>query len=152
MTKGKLKRGCGGFTLAELLVVIVIISILAGVVMFGAPWIIGEAKSTAGRAQITELCKAVDSYHAKMGKYPSSEQGLGVLITKPSDVPAGKWPDGGFWKEGGIPKDPWGNPYVYVCPGVRNTNSYDILSYGADGQEGGTGEDADIGNFSNEEK
>ena len=139
-----------GFTLAELLVVIVIISILAGVVMFGAPWAISEAKRSAAQAQITELCKAVDSYHAKLGEYPSTDTGLKALINKPSHIPDGKWPKGGFWQRGSLPKDPWGRDYVYIYPGVKNPNIYDIASYGKDGQKGGEGEDADIGNFEDE--
>jgi len=143
-------RNVRGFTLAELLVVIVIISILAGVVMFGAPWVIGEAKRSAAKSQIAELCKAVDSYHAKVGKYPSNDEGMNALINKPSHVTDSKWPKGGFWQRDSIPKDPWGNQYVYIYPGIRNSNGYDLLSYGADGQEGGTGEDADVGNFEEE--
>jgi len=133
-----------GFTLAELLMVIVIISILAGVVVFATPWVVGESRKTAAKAQILELCKAVDSYHAKIGEYPAK---LDDLITKPSNVPDSKWPEGGFWPKANIPKDPWGNPYVYICPGVKNKNSYDIVSYGRDGQEGGTGDDAGVGNY-----
>jgi general secretion pathway protein G len=133
-----------GFTLAELLMVIVIISILAGVVVFATPWVIGESRKTAAKAQILELGKAVDSYHAKIGDYPAK---LEDLVTKPSSVPDSKWPEGGFWPRSTLPKDPWGNEYIYVRPGVKNKNSYDIMSYGRDGQDGGTGDDADIGNF-----
>ena len=128
-----------GFTLLELLVVIVIIGLLAGYV---APRYFaqeGKSKIQVTRAQIDAFEKALDQYRLDTGGYPTTEQGLGALNTRPGDAP--KW--AGPYLRKDVPLDPWDRPYVYRQPGERG--DYDLLSYGKDGQPGGQGEDADIG-------
>lgn len=129
-----------GFTLLEVLVVIVIIGLLAGIV---APRIIGhlsESKSTAARAQISAFEKTLDLFRIEVGGYPTTEQGLAALVTRPDGV--AKWNGPYLRKE--IPLDPWGRPYQYKFPGEQR--EFDLLSLGHDGQPGGTGEAADITN------
>jgi general secretion pathway protein G len=127
-----------GFTLIELLIVMVILGLLAALVgprMFGK---VGSSKSKAAKAQISLLETALDTYRLDVGKYPTTDQGLEVLRTKPSDVE--KW-DGPYLPKD-VPMDPWGKPYVYRAPGEHG--DFDIISYGADGRPGGEGEDADV--------
>ncbi|MDG0854993.1 type II secretion system major pseudopilin GspG [Roseateles puraquae] len=127
-----------GFTLLELLVVMVIIGLLAGYVgpkFFGQ---IGKSEVKAARAQIDALQKALDQYRLDVGRYPSTDQGLAVLVTKPADEP--KW--AGPYLAKAVPKDPWGNDYQYRSPGEHG--EYDLLSFGKDGRPGGEGEDADL--------
>ena len=127
-----------GFTLLELLVVMVIIGLLAGYVgpkFFGQ---IGKSEVKAARAQIDALTKALDQYRLDVGHYPSTEQGLAALQAKPADEP--KW--GGPYLAKALPKDPWGNDYQYRSPGEHG--DYDLLSFGRDGRPGGDGEDADL--------
>jgi general secretion pathway protein G len=129
-----------GFTLLELLVVIVIIGLLAGYV---APRYFaqeGKSKVQVARAQIDAFDKALDQYRLDTGHYPSTEQGLGALVARPSDEP--KW--AGPYLRKAVPPDPWDHPYIYRQPGERG--EYDLISLGKDGQPGGTGEDADITN------
>lgn len=127
-----------GFTLLELLVVMVIIGLLVGYV--GPRYFsqIGKSETKAAHAQIDALERALDHYHLDTGHYPSQEAGLAALVIQPSNEP--KWSGPYLKKE--IPRDPWGNAYVYKIPGERS--EYDLLSYGKDGQPGGTGEAADI--------
>lgn len=127
-----------GFTLLELLVVMVIIGLLAGYVgpkFFGQ---IGKSEVKAAKAQIDALQKSLDQYRLDVGRYPSTEQGLAVLVTKPADEP--KW--AGPYLSKAVPKDPWGNDYQYRSPGEHG--EYDLLSFGKDGRPGGEGEDADL--------
>ena len=127
-----------GFTLLELLVVMVIIGLLAGYV--GPKYFsqIGKSEVKATKAQIDALGKSLDQYRLDVGHYPNSEQGLAALFTKPTNE--AKW-DGPYLQKN-LPNDPWGNPYVYKQPGEHG--EYDLLSYGKDGQVGGSGEAADI--------
>ena len=127
-----------GFTLLELLVVMVIIGLLAGYVgpkFFGQ---IGKSEVKAARAQIDALSKALDQYRIDVGRYPSSEQGLAVLVARPADEP--RWT--GPYLSKALPKDPWHNDYQYRSPGEHG--DYDLLSLGRDGRPGGEGEDADL--------
>jgi general secretion pathway protein G len=138
-----------GFTLIELLVVLIIIGILAGYV---GPKIMGhpeEAKRTMASVQITSLETAIESYKLDNGAYPSTEQGLQALVEAPATgrLP-GKWRTGGYLAKGKVPKDPWGNDYIYLCPGTHS--DFDIISYGGDGQAGGEGDDVDITNWAKE--
>ena len=130
-----------GFTLIEIMVVLIIIGLLAGIVV---PRLMGrteEAKRIKTAVQIKNLQSALDLYKLDSGVYPSTDQGLQALVEKPA---VGEMPNN--WKEGGyidkIPKDPWGSNYVYISPGVHG--DYDLYSYGADGEEGGEGRNADI--------
>jgi general secretion pathway protein G len=142
-------RSNHGFTLIELLVVLIIIGILAGYV---GPKIMGhpeEAKRTMASVQITSLETAIESYKLDNGAYPSTEQGLQALVEAPATgrLPA-KWRTGGYLAKGKVPKDPWGNDYVYLCPGSHS--DFDLISYGGDGQAGGEGDDVDITNWAKE--
>lgn len=131
----------GGFTLLELLVVMVIIGLLAGYVgpkFFGQ---IGKSEVKAARAQIDGLSKALDQYRIEVGRYPSTEQGLAALVTKPGEEP--RW--GGPYLSKAVPKDPWRNDYQYRSPGEHG--DYDLFSLGRDGRPGGEGEDADLTNW-----
>ncbi|MFZ2268595.1 MAG: type II secretion system major pseudopilin GspG [Azonexus sp.] len=130
-----------GFTLLELLVVMVIIGLLVGYV--GPMYFkqVGKSEIKAARAQIDAFGKALDQYRLETGHYPTSEQGLVALVEKPANE--NKW-DGPYLKKN-VPADPWGNPYLFKRPGDHG--EYDIISYGKDGALGGTGEAADIGNW-----
>jgi type II secretion system protein G len=135
-----------GFTLIELLVVLVIIGILAGYV---GPRIMGhpeDAKRTMATAQMSALETALESYKLDNGTYPSTEQGLQALVEAPSvgKLPA-RWRKGGYLKKGKVPKDPWGNEYVYLSPGSHN--DIDLISYGSDNESGGEDADADVNNW-----
>jgi general secretion pathway protein G len=129
-----------GFTLLELLVVVAIIGLLAGYVApryFGQ---VGKSEVNAAKAQMDALEKALDAYRLDTGRYPTAEMGLAALQTKPQNEP--KW--NGPYLRKAVPNDPWGKPYVYKIPGERG--EYDLVSFGKDGQPGGTGEDADLTN------
>ena len=130
-----------GFTLLELLVVVVIIGLLAGLVApryFGQ---VGKSEVNVAKAQIDALEKALDQYRLDTGHYPSTEVGLAALIERPANEP--KW--NGPYLRKGVPADPWGRPYLYRTPGQRG--DYDLISLGKDGQPGGSGENADITNY-----
>ncbi len=134
-------RRCAGFTLLELLVVLVIIGLLVGYVAPRYFSQVGKSEVKAARAQIKSLEDALDQYRLDVGRYPTSEQGLAVLFTQPAGE--ARW-QGPYLKKA-VPNDPWGNPYQYKQPGEHG--EYDLLSLGKDGQPGGTGEAADIGNW-----
>ncbi len=140
-TARRFDRKMSGFTLLELLVVMVIIGLLAGYV--GPKYFsqIGKSEVKAAKAQIDALGKAIDQYRLDVGRYPTTEEGLAVLVTKPANVP--KW-DGPYLTKG-VPADPWGNPYVYKAPGTHG--DYDLISLGKDGRPGGDGDAADITNW-----
>lgn len=135
-----------GFTLIELMVVIVILGILAGLIV---PKIMGrpeEARMMKARVQIESIETALKLYKLDNGVYPSTEQGLQALVEPPSvgQLPR-KWREGGYLEKGRVPEDPWGNEYVYLSPGLHG--DLDLMSYGADGEPGGEGADADINNW-----
>jgi len=127
---------CRGFTLIELMVVIVILGILAGLII---PRIMGrpeEAKRLKANLQIESLETALKLYKLDNGMYPDTEQGLQALVEEPEAGTLPKnWRKGGYLEKGRVPKDPWGNEFVYLSPGVHG--EYDIISYGADGVSGG---------------
>jgi len=137
-----------GFTLIELLVVIVILSILAtfvGIRIMGKP---EEARRTQAQIQIQAIENALKMYKLDNGEYPTTEQGLKALVEKPStgNIPR-SWREGGYLDKNKVPKDPWKNDYVYLFPGVRNPDGFDLFSNGPSGQPGGEGENAPIGNW-----
>ncbi len=136
----KQKKGdIRGFTLMELLIVMVILGLLAALVgprLFGK---VGKAKIKAAKAQITLLETALDEFRLDVGRYPTTEEGLKALVEKPTDAPG--W-DGPYLKKNKVPLDPWGHPYHYKCPGDHG--DYDLYSLGRDGEPGGQGEDADV--------
>jgi general secretion pathway protein G len=128
-----------GFTLLELLVVIVIIGLLAGYVAPRYFSQVGRSEIQVARAQIESLEKALDQYRLDTRHYPSAEQGLDALVSRPANEP--NW-NGPYLKKA-LPSDPWGRPYVYRVPGQKG--EFDLFSLGRDGRAGGSGEDADIG-------
>ncbi|MDI6735923.1 MAG: type II secretion system major pseudopilin GspG [bacterium] len=140
--KNKLRQE-KGFTLIELMVVIMIISIIAAFVFPTVFKKISRSKRIGAQAQIEIYGVALDSYRLDNGRYPTTEQGLQALRTEPTTPPLPKNWDGPYLKKE-IPLDPWGNPYIYICPGEHNFDGYDLLSYGADEEEGGEGDDQDI--------
>jgi general secretion pathway protein G len=135
----RLRRGERGFTLVELLVVITIIGLIMGLVGPRVLNYLTESKAKAAKIQIESLSSALDLYFLDVGRYPNTSEGLTALVKRPGGSAA--W-NGPYLKGGLVPLDPWGNPYVYRSPGEHG--SYDIISYAADGVEGGTGPAADI--------
>lgn len=136
-----MKHGNSGFTLTELLIVLVIVGLLAALVGPTLYQRINPAKQSVARAQIENFMTALDSYFLDNGSFPTPQQGLNALRSRPES--AAKW-NGPYLKKE-IPADPWGNPFIYRAPG-RN-GGYEIISYGADGKEGGEGEHADINSW-----
>jgi len=138
-----------GFTLIELMVVIVILGILATLIVPRLMERPGQAKQVKAKIQIESFETAIKLYKLDNGSYPTTEQGLQALVEAPTTgtVPA-KYPSGGYLEKGKLPKDPWGNDYVFLAPGIHGP--FDIISYGADGIEGGEGESKDINNWENE--
>jgi general secretion pathway protein G len=132
-------RKHSGFTLLELLVVIVIIGLLAGYVAPRYFSQVGKSEVQVAKAQIDALEKSLDQYRLDTRHYPSVDQGLTALVVKPSNETT--W-NGPYLKKS-VPNDPWGRPYVYRAPGQKG--EFDLFSYGRDGKPGGTGDDADIG-------
>lgn len=127
-----------GFTLLELLVVLVVLGLLAGIVAPKYFSQLGRSQTKVARAQIEGLAKALDLYRLEVGHYPSTEQGLQALVVAPSEEP--RWT--GPYLQKSVPQDPWGRNYIYRCPGENG--EYDLLSLGKDGQPGGVGEDAEV--------
>ncbi|PUA19107.1 type II secretion system major pseudopilin GspG [Glaciimonas sp. PCH181] len=131
-----------GFTLIEIMVVVVIMGILAALIV---PKLMGrtdDARVMAARQDISTLMQALKIYKLDTRRYPTTEQGLQALVVKPATGADG-WKTGGYIDK--VPKDPWGNPYQYLSPGIKG--EIDVFSYGADGQPGGEGNDADIGSW-----
>jgi general secretion pathway protein G len=138
--------GKKGFTLIEIMVVIVILGILA---MYVAPKLMGrpeEAKQVRAKMDIAAMETALKLYKLDSGIYPGAEQGLQALVQRPeSGVIPKKWRQGGYLEKSKVPKDPWGNDYIYLSPGLQG--EFDIISYGADGVPGGENENKDINNW-----
>ncbi|NWL77595.1 type II secretion system protein GspG [Pseudomonas taiwanensis] len=133
-----LRRPEQGFTLLELLVVLVVLGLLAGIVAPKYFNQLGKSETKVARAQIEGLVKALDIYRLEVGHYPSTEQGLTALVSAPSDEP--RW--GGPYLQKEVPQDPWGRAYVYRAPGENG--DFDLLTLGKDGQPGGDGENAEV--------
>lgn len=132
-----------GFTLIELLIVLVILSLLAALVGPALVERLKPAKRTVAQTQIEEFSAALDNFYVDVGRYPSTEEGLGALVVKPASVKNWKGP----YLKKDVPVDPWGTPFVYHAPG--HNSGFDIVSYGADGKEGGEGENADVNSWEN---
>jgi general secretion pathway protein G len=131
-----------GMTLIEILVVLVLIGVVLGIV--GGNFIgRGEkAKGDAAKIEIGQIGQALDLFKLEVGRYPTTQEGLQALITAPTGV--SNW-NGPYWKKSTVPRDPWNNEYKYIAPGQHG--AYDIISYGADGKEGGEGPDKDIASW-----
>jgi len=131
-----------GFTLIELMVVLLIIGVLAALIVPNVLDRADDAKVTAAKADISNLMQALKMYRLDNSRYPSAEQGLAALVNKPSTEPVPP-----NWKKNldQLPNDPWGRPYVYLNPGIKG--EIDVMSFGADGQSGGEGKNADIGSW-----
>jgi general secretion pathway protein G len=136
----KVLRNRSGFTLVELIVVMVIIGLLAALVFPKLMPKVGKGKQSAAKAQIELLGQALDQFRLDTGRYPTTQEGLQALITDPG---VKGW-DGPYLKKA-LPNDPWGNPYHYESPGSHG--DYDLYSYGADGSPGGEGENKDINSW-----
>jgi len=145
-------RSDAGFTLIEIMAVVLIIGLLGGivgVVIFGQ---VDTARTTTAQAQISQIENALEFYRMDNGRYPTTEQGLRALVQRPTTAPEPhRWRPEGYLQGGKVPTDPWGQPYQYQQPGERNPHTFDVWSLGADGAPGGTGADADIGNWSEED-
>lgn len=136
-----------GFTLIEIMVVVIILGVLGALVLPNVMSRPDHAKLTAARTDLQSIATALEIYRLDNGRYPTSAQGLDALVTRPSVAPLPRnWSAQGYLKR--TPTDPWGSPYQYVNPGSRSNQGYDLYSLGADGQPGGEQMDADIGNWS----
>ncbi|NCC51856.1 MAG: type II secretion system protein GspG [Spartobacteria bacterium] len=140
----KQRRAQAGFTIMEVLVVLIIITILAGIVGVNVLPKLGESKVKAAHIQIKNLKAAVNLYRVEQNRAPDQSEGLQALVERPAGLdPKRLYPEGGYLDSPQVPMDPWGNAYIYLAPGRKNER-FEIISYGADGEPGGENEDADI--------
>jgi general secretion pathway protein G len=144
VSRQRVRGRASGFTLIEIMVVVVIIGLLAAVIVPTVVSKVDEAKVSKAKADIQSLETALTMYRLDNSKYPTSDQGLTALVTQPTDPSIKHWRPGGYLQR--VSKDPWGNDYQYVIPGSHG-KEYDLFSLGADGAPGGEGIDADIGNW-----
>ena len=140
---GRGRRAQVGFTLIEIMVVVVILGILAALVAPNVIRRVDDARITKAKQDIRAFETALNLYRMDNFRYPSTEQGLQALVTRPVDPNIRNWKEGGYID--GMKKDPWGNDYLYISPGTRG--EFDLYTLGADGQPDGEGPDADIGNW-----
>lgn len=141
MTKKQNRQRCG-FTLIELLLVLVILGVLAALVVPKFTNRSQQARETAAKTDVSRVQTSLSAFEIDTGRYPTTEEGLGALLTAPANLQGWRGP----YLEGGQPKDPWGNQYGYKFPGQKNPSGFDLYSFGPDGRDGGTD---DIGNWSN---
>ena len=144
-----MRKHQSGFTLIEIMVVVVILAVLGALVVPKILENVDKARVTRAQSDIRAIETALDLYRLDNFKYPTTEQGLQALVKQPADPTITNYPAGGYLKQ--IPKDPWGNPYLYTSPGADG-REYDIVSYGRDGKPGGEGPDADITSYSVDQK
>ena len=134
-----------GFTLIEIMAVVLIIGLLSTLVVIAIFPQIDKARVNTARTQISMLDSALEAYRMDNANFPTSDEGLAALINPPPDAHNAQ--PGGYLRERRVPDDPWGHPFHYEFPGTHNTNAYDLWSFGADGEPGGEGAKADIGNW-----
>lgn len=137
--RAAMQGGEDGYTLIEILVVITIIGLVVGLIGPRVLNYLGESKAKTAKIQIQGFASALDLYYLDTGRYPTGSEGLGALVRRSGSLTS--W-NGPYLKGGNVPNDPWGKPYIYRSPGEHG--NYDIISYGADGQEGGTGTASDV--------
>ena len=137
------RRAARGFTLIEIMVVLVILGILAALIVPNVLSRTDDARAAAARTDINAIMQGLKLYRLDNQRYPSAEQGLAALLTRPAAPPAPVNWKGPYLEK--LPNDPWGNPYQYLNPGVKG--EVDVMSFGADGKSGGEGKDADIGSW-----
>jgi general secretion pathway protein G len=137
-----------GFTLIEIMAVVLIIGLLSTLVGLAIFPQIDKARVSTTKTQLTMLDAALEAYRMDNAAFPTSEQGLNALVHPPPD--ARNALPGGYLRQGAVPPDAWGHPFQYLAPGEHNTTAYDLWSFGADGTPGGTGVDADIGNWTDD--
>lgn len=148
-TRGGAERCRAGFTLIEIMAVVLIMGFLAGIVGVAVFSQVDKARVTTAETQIKQLESALAFYQMDNGRFPTTEQGLEALVRQPTSGPQPRsYRPGGYLQGGQVPLDPWGNPFQYESPGQINSSSFDLWSLGADGEPGGDGVDADIGNWS----
>ena len=135
------RKGEAGFTLVELLVVLVILVLLASIIGPRVIGYLGSSRAKTAHIQIESLVTAMELFHIDVGRYPTSTEGLTALVKSPGNIPG--W-NGPYLTKGGVPQDPWGRPYLYQAG--QNGTSFEIKTLGADGKEGGTDENADVSN------
>jgi general secretion pathway protein G len=148
MDSRKFRQAARGFTLIEIMVVVVIIGLLAAFILPNVFGNVEKAQISKVKGDIQGIETALTMYKLDNYKYPSTDLGLAALSQRPNDPTVRNWREGGYIKR--ISKDPWGNPYQYLYPGLHGQD-YDLYSFGADGQEGGEGVNADIGNWNVEQ-
>jgi general secretion pathway protein G len=137
-----------GFTLIEIMAVVLIIGLLSGIVGLAVFQQVDKGRAVAAQAQISNLEGVLELYRMDNAHFPTSEQGLEALVSRPTTTPEPRnYPPGGYLKGGRVPLDPWGEPYLYESPGQHNPHAFDLWTYGADGVAGGEGVDADVGNW-----
>jgi general secretion pathway protein G len=142
----------GGFTLIEIMAVVLIIGLLSTIVGAAIFQQVDKGRVTAAKAQLNSLEGVLELYRMDNASFPTSEQGLAALVDAPTSEPVPRnYPTGGYLKGGRLPVDPWGEAYHYESPGQNNQDSFDLWSYGADRAPGGEGVDADIGNWTDAE-
>mgnify|MGYP002351514249 FL=1 len=144
MDRRNRRLGARGFTLIELLVVLLILGMIAGIAGPQVMNYLGESKSKAAKLQIEEFGNTLDLFKIDVGRYPDSQEGLQALVQAPTGQGGDRW-HGPYLKKKAVPKDPWGNDYLYVFPGKHGP--YDIVALGADGREGGEGENKDVASW-----
>jgi general secretion pathway protein G len=140
-----------GFTLIEIMAVVLIMGLLAGIVGTVVVNQIDQARTQTARAQIKQLESALTFYQMDNGRFPTTEQGLHALVEKPTGAPEPRnYRPGGYLQGGVVPNDPWDAPYQYAAPGQHNPHAFDLWTLGADGAPGGDGSDQDVGNWASD--
>jgi general secretion pathway protein G len=140
-----------GFTLIEIMAVVLIMGLLAGIVGTVVVNQIDQARTQTARAQIKQLESALTFYQMDNGRFPTTEQGLHALVEKPTGAPEPRnYRPGGYLQGGVVPNDPWDAPYQYAAPGQHNPHAFDLWTLGADAAPGGDGSDQDVGNWASD--